>query len=66
MFSVEIQNFGITSKHIIQLVSNFKYLRATNQSKFLLRLFEKAVVDQKSLIVKTGYAASFAQSIRDP
>ena len=67
MFSVENSKIsGITSKHIIQLVSNFKYLRATNQSKFLLRLFEKAVVDQKSLIVKTGYAASFAQSIRDP
>lgn len=66
-FSIENSKISsLTSKHIIQLVSNFKYLRATNQSNYLLRLFENAVINQKQIIIKTGYAASFSQSIRDP
>ncbi len=57
---------GETSKFIIQLVNNFKYLRATNQAKNLYHKFQAKVLDQKTLLIKTGYAASLSQSLRDP
>ena len=57
---------GETSKFIIQLVNNFKYLRATNQARKLYSKFQTKVIQQKYLLIKTGYAASFTQSLRDP
>ena len=54
------------SKLIIQSLQSFKYLLSTSTSEKISKKINKSINNLTNLEVKTGVAAAFSQSIREP
>lgn len=57
---------GILSKWLIQALQGFKYLLATSQAKVLRAQIIQSISKLTDYQIKTGYAAAFTQSVREP
>ena len=57
---------GELTSHVLQLIKGFVYLKCTNQADKLDEKFKKLINNLVSYQVKTGYAAYFTHSIREP
>ena len=57
---------GILTKWLIQTLHGFKYLISTNQIKSLTNYVNKSINILTNTQIKSGIAAAFTQSVREP
>ena len=57
---------GVLNKWLIQSLHGFKYLVSTNQINSIRKYINKSIAILTTNQIKTGVAASFTQSIREP